>query len=248
MEIFKAYQSKDIDKYFRLFKKAPYLISCCCVYTIDEMRKHSMAILSNAVKETVSIGGQPSIKFKIDLDWITDLLWFNNSKEAKEFITTLGYTVAANKTTGILEIYKGGEASEIWKPRTNYKYIEAKKFKGSKIHARSDIIRGLVLTLNDAKGNSLVIEKTVTKPTKPLKREVEKPIVVDDKLEAEKIRAEQEKAKFEARKKLEDELKQKMIAQKEKDRLDKIEKERIEKLEKDQREKEEAILKKKVSI
>lgn len=160
----------------------------------------------------------------------------------------MGYIVAANKSTGILEIYKGGEASEIWKPKTNYKYIEAKKFKGDQIHARSDIIRGLVLRLNDVKGNTLVIQRIVTKPTKPLKREVEKPIVVDDKLEAEKVKAEQEKAKLEARKKLEDDLKQKMIVQKEKDRLDKIEKERLEKLEKDLRAKEEALLKKKVSI
>lgn len=68
VEIYKAYESKDIEKYFRLFKRAPYLISCCCVYTIDEMRKHSMTILSNSIKDTVNIDGQPSIRFKIDLD------------------------------------------------------------------------------------------------------------------------------------------------------------------------------------
>lgn len=28
-EIFKAYQNRDTERYFRLFRKAPYLIACC---------------------------------------------------------------------------------------------------------------------------------------------------------------------------------------------------------------------------
>lgn len=29
VQIFQAYQNKDAEKYFRLLKKAPYLIACC---------------------------------------------------------------------------------------------------------------------------------------------------------------------------------------------------------------------------
>jgi hypothetical protein len=161
-------------------------------------------------------------------------------------VTTLGYIVSANPVTGVLEIHKGGEASEVWKPKTNYKYIEAKKYKGDKIHARSDIIRGVVLRASNVGENEIIVERTVTKPTKPVKRVVEVPVVVDDKLEIERARQEQEKVKMEARKKLEDELKQKMLVQKEKELFDKMEKDRLIKIEKDQKAKEEALLKQKV--
>jgi hypothetical protein len=104
-----------------------------------------------------------------------------------------------------------------------------------------------VLRASNVGENEIIVERTVTKPTKPVKRVVEVPVVVDDKLELERARVEQERVKMEARKKLEDELKQKMLVQKEKELFDKMEKDRLIKIEKDLKAKEEALLKQKVS-
>jgi len=79
------------------------------------------------------------------------MLCFNNQDEASSFLQTLGYTVSLSETTGQFEISKTGEASDVWKPRTNYKYIEAKKVEGEKINSRADIIRGVTCCANTYK-------------------------------------------------------------------------------------------------
>ena len=127
-QIYHAYKNRETEKFFKLFRKAPYLMACCCVHTIDMMRMKSMLNFQSSIKEVTDHPetGKKSIMFRMNLDMITDLLCLNNSKEAKAYLKTIGWTTIKNPENGNIEIIKGGEADEIWKPVTNVKYIESK--------------------------------------------------------------------------------------------------------------------------
>lgn len=115
------------------------------------MRINSLNILSRTVlvQKFSQNSGKSVYEFKIDLESLTEMLCFNSPSEASSFLATQGYLTNKDPATGTNQVTRGGEAGEVWKPRTNYKYIEAKKIKDNKVHSRADIIRGIQFPLSE---------------------------------------------------------------------------------------------------
>lgn len=64
---------------------------------------------------------------------------------------TLGYKSIKNPITQKQYVIKSGDAGEVWKQRTNHKYIESKKENGDTIESRCDIIRGVSCRIDQGK-------------------------------------------------------------------------------------------------
>ena len=161
------------------------------------------------------ITNQKSNYFKLELKFLTELLCFNNEEEASSFISTLGYKAIKNPVTQNFEVVKFGEPSEVWKPKTNIRFIESKRIIKSSIWSRADIIRGVACTLKSqlkkhkAPSSSPIKLKEVINPPS---RAVSNPVVKSVHDEAKKLEEKLEADK--AREILEKELKEKMLARK----------------------------------
>ena len=184
-----------------------------------------MRSLSVGLKEglTDPDTGQKTSGFKMDLDSLTNLLCFNNKREAQTFLQTELFRTVKSPETGIVEVIKGDLKPKIWMPTTNYKYIEAKKLEGKKIHSRCDIIMGI----------SCRIDNSVLPKFASATESIAQP---DPAIQEARRKAEQERKnrEIEARKALErealqKELKERMEAEKEMEEIRKREEVRLKK-------------------
>ena len=182
-----------------------------------EMRKRSLKTFSSSIFEieTDPKSGQKQNVFKIDLKFLTEMLCFNNEEEARSFIITLGFKVIKNPLSHQFEVIKLGEPSEVWKPKTNVKYIESKRIIKSAICSRADIIRGVACTLKTQpkkKATPTSAPLNIAEFITPPKRQVSKPSLNVDADRLKKLAEKEEADK--AREMLEKELKDKIQARK----------------------------------
>jgi hypothetical protein len=130
------------------------------------MRTLSLNILSKTVLvQKISQGSEkPVFEFKIDLESLAEMLCFNSPSEASDFLATQGFQTKRDPITGVNQVTKKGESGEVWKPRTNYKYIEVKKIQGNKVYSRADIIRGIACRSDTSPIIKTPINRIISKP------------------------------------------------------------------------------------
>ncbi|CAI2385121.1 unnamed protein product [Moneuplotes crassus] len=213
-KIFHAYNNRDVEKYFKLFRNAPYLIACCCVHTIDDMRKRALRILLKGIKDVVEDPDtkKKALKFKLPLELVTEVLCMGNKNEAKEFLETTGYTTYQEPNSKEVDVLYSSPNGKVWKPVRNDKYIESKKVDGQKLHSRGDIIRGVSCRIDNNIPTLKITSRSTSITQKPLTAPVQS---LDEK---RKIASE---ARAKGREVLELELKAQMKKKAEQDRIQK---------------------------
>ena len=197
-----AYENKEAYLYFRLLKKAPYLISCCWFFSIIEMRKIALDLIRHSFMRILPSEDGTKMKgsFGIKLDYIWDILSFNDVEEAKDFLPTAGYKIETDKN-GDKQVVKSIEQQQSWKKITNHRFIESKKIDGKYIQSRADIIRGNKLEIKE--------EKKLVKRFEEPKIEIEpsspkflKPIFQPEKPNLDDIKKREEKKRLEIQEEL----------------------------------------------